>query len=266
MQVILLERVAKLGQMGDVVDVKSGYARNFLLPFGKAVPLTPAVMKQVEHRRAKEAERQAALKQEALDFRTALDTIGRFTVKKQTGGDDVLFTFDNPIPSGGPLVFLVEEFDGLENFRVLLPTRPNGNIGWVRGTDVLLTRHNYEIQVRLDDFLLVLSERGVPIFETTVGVAREDAPTPLGRYYTTELLRPPPPNSVYGTYAYGLSGYSEVLTEFAGGEGQLGIHGTNDPSSLGSNVSSGCIRLHNDDISLLVEQIGLPLGVPVEVI
>ena len=33
-----------------------------------------------------------------------------------------------------------------------------------------------------------------------------------------------------------------------------------------SNVSSGCIRLHNDDISLLVEQIGLPLGVPVEVI
>ena len=37
MQVILLERVAKLGQMGDVVDVKPGYARNFLLPKGKAV-------------------------------------------------------------------------------------------------------------------------------------------------------------------------------------------------------------------------------------
>ena len=37
MQVILMERVAKLGQMGDVVDVKPGYARNFLLPQGKAV-------------------------------------------------------------------------------------------------------------------------------------------------------------------------------------------------------------------------------------
>ena len=48
-------------------------------------------MKQVEHRRAKEAERQAALKQEALDFKTALATIGRFTVKKQTGEDNVLF-------------------------------------------------------------------------------------------------------------------------------------------------------------------------------
>ena len=193
-------------------------------------------------------------------------TISTVTVTGSPGGADVLFTFDNPIPSGGPLVFLVEEFDGLENYRVLLPTRPNGNVGWVSGADVLLTRHNYKIQVRLDDFVLVLSERGVPIFETTVGVAREDAPTPLGRYYTTELLQPPTPNSVYGTYAYGLSGYSEVLTEFAGGEGQLGIHGTNDPSSLGTNVSSGCIRVHNDDINLLVERIGLPLGVPVEVI
>ena len=90
-QVVLNEDVLSLGRDGDLVDVAPGYARNFLLPFGKAVPVTPAVMKQVEHRRAKEAERQAALKQEAVAFRTALDTIGRFTVKKQTGDDDVLF-------------------------------------------------------------------------------------------------------------------------------------------------------------------------------
>ncbi len=89
--VVLSEDVLSLGKNGDLVDVAPGYARNFLLPQGKAVPLTPAVLKQVEHRRAKEAERQAALKQEAIAFRTALDTIGRFTVKKQTGGDDVLF-------------------------------------------------------------------------------------------------------------------------------------------------------------------------------
>ncbi|MGB1622604.1 MAG: 50S ribosomal protein L9, partial [Synechococcus sp.] len=90
-QVVLNEDVLSLGKDGDLVEVAPGYARNFLLPFGKAVPLTPAVMKQVEHRRAKEAERQAALKQDALDFQTALSTIGRFTVKKQTGEDNVLF-------------------------------------------------------------------------------------------------------------------------------------------------------------------------------
>ena len=90
-QVVLNEDILSLGKDGDLVDVAPGYARNFLLPLGKAVPVTPAVMKQVEHRRAKEVERQAALKQEALNFKTALDTIGRFTVKKQVGEDNVLF-------------------------------------------------------------------------------------------------------------------------------------------------------------------------------
>jgi len=173
--------------------------------------------------------------------------------------------FANPIPSGGPLVFLVEEFDELRRFRVLLPIRPNGSFGWIDSADVELSRHNYRIQVDVDSYTLALFEREVSILETTVGVARDNAPTPLGRYYTTELIRPPSPSSVYGAYAYGLSGYSEVLEEFNGGDGQLGIHGTNEPETLGTNVSSGCIRLHNDDITLLVEGIGLPVGVPVEV-
>ena len=90
-QVVLNEDVLSLGKDGDLVEVAPGYARNFLVPTGKAVPVTTAVLRQVEHRRAKEAERQAALKAEAEAFRTALITIGRFTVKKQTGGDDVLF-------------------------------------------------------------------------------------------------------------------------------------------------------------------------------
>ena len=90
-KVVLNEDILSLGRDGDLVEVAPGYARNFLLPFGKAVPVTPAVMKQVEHRRAKEVERQAALKDEALNFKTALATIGRFTVKKQVGEDNVLF-------------------------------------------------------------------------------------------------------------------------------------------------------------------------------
>jgi large subunit ribosomal protein L9 len=90
-QVVLSEDVLSLGKDGDLVEVAPGYARNFLLPTGKAVPVTASVLRQVEHRRAKEAERLAALKEEAITMRTALETIGRFTVKKQTGGDDVLF-------------------------------------------------------------------------------------------------------------------------------------------------------------------------------
>ena len=52
MEVVLLERVAKLGQMGDVVNVKDGYARNFLLPQSKALRATKANLEQFEARRA----------------------------------------------------------------------------------------------------------------------------------------------------------------------------------------------------------------------
>ncbi len=90
-KVVLNEDVLSLGKDGDLVEVAPGYARNFLLPYGKALPVTPAVMKQVAHRRAKQIEQEAALKQEAIDFQTALVTIGRFSIKKQIGEDDVLF-------------------------------------------------------------------------------------------------------------------------------------------------------------------------------
>jgi len=52
MQVILLQRVAKLGQMGDVVSVKQGYARNFLLPQGKALRANESNIKSFEARKA----------------------------------------------------------------------------------------------------------------------------------------------------------------------------------------------------------------------
>lgn len=90
-QVVLNEDVVHLGKSGQVVEVAPGFARNFLLPKRKALPVTPAILKQVEHRRAKEAERQEALLQEAISFRTALDTIGPLKIRKQTGSDGVLF-------------------------------------------------------------------------------------------------------------------------------------------------------------------------------
>lgn len=59
MQIILLEKVANLGELGEKVTVKAGYARNFLFPAGKAVPATKANVEQFEARRA-ELEKVAA--------------------------------------------------------------------------------------------------------------------------------------------------------------------------------------------------------------
>jgi len=90
-QVVLIEAISSLGRDGDVVEVAPGYARNYLFPLGKAVNVTPSVLKQIERKREKEKLAAEKIKQEALDFQTALQTIGRFTIKKQVGEDGVLF-------------------------------------------------------------------------------------------------------------------------------------------------------------------------------
>jgi len=90
-KVVLTESISSLGKDGDVVDVAPGYARNFLFPFGKAVNVTPAVLKQIERKRAKEKIIAEKIKQEAIDFKTALKTIGRLNIKKQVGEDGVIF-------------------------------------------------------------------------------------------------------------------------------------------------------------------------------
>ena len=176
---------------------------------------------------------------------------------------EVIHLMDNPTPTNGNLVFLTTT-NRSDWHEVLLPVRPNGSLGWVRNTDVTLASHNYRIRADLPDFRLRVLERGVTIFDTVAGVASNNSPTPGGRYYLTELLAPTVPDSVYGSFAYGLSGFSETFQTFNGGPGQLGIHGTNSPETLGSAVSAGCIRLHNDDVARLVTF--LPLGVPVDVI
>ncbi|MDJ0858677.1 MAG: 50S ribosomal protein L9 [Dinoroseobacter sp.] len=73
MQVILLERVAKLGQMGEVVDVKPGYARNYLLPQGKALNASDANIKQFETQKAQLEARNLETKKEAESLGEKLD-------------------------------------------------------------------------------------------------------------------------------------------------------------------------------------------------
>jgi lipoprotein-anchoring transpeptidase ErfK/SrfK len=94
-------------------------------------------------------------------------------------------------------------------------------------------------------------------------VGTSDTPTPAATYFTWVLLAPT--NSGYGQYAYGLSGFSDVLQTFAGGDARLGIHGTSDASSIGRTVSHGCIRVSDTTVKTMVEKLGLPLGVPVKV-
>ena len=90
MQVILLERIGRLGQMGDVVNVKDGYARNFLLPKGKALRATKANMEEFQTRRVQLEARNLELKKEAEDVATKLEG-KQFTTIRQAGDTGQLY-------------------------------------------------------------------------------------------------------------------------------------------------------------------------------
>lgn len=167
------------------------------------------------------------------------------------------------LPDHTPMVLLVKDRPAHGWLEVLLPIRPNGSTGFIHVADVSLTEHAFRVQIDLSDRWLRVYEGDHLRVDHAVGVGRRDAPTPGGVYYIKELLEPPDPNGVYGTFAYGLSGFSNALESFSGGPAIIGIHGTNDPSSIGTEASSGCIRLPNDVIEQMVGY--LPLGTPVEI-
>ncbi len=81
MQVILLERVAKLGQMGDVVKVRDGYARNFLLPQGKALRASESNLKAFESQKAQLEARNLETRKEAEALAVKLDGTNHVVIR-----------------------------------------------------------------------------------------------------------------------------------------------------------------------------------------
>jgi len=90
-QVVLNQAIRKLGNEGDLVEVAPGYARNYLLPKGMAARVTPNILRQVERRKELERQRIQAEREQADRNKVALETVGRFTIKKQVGEADAIF-------------------------------------------------------------------------------------------------------------------------------------------------------------------------------
>lgn len=169
-------------------------------------------------------------------------------------------TLANPQPSGAPLTFLVASTRG-EWLQVDLAQRPNGSTGWIKADSVTLHSLVYSLQASTEQNTLTLLKNGTPVKTYTAATGTGGTPTPHGSIYITELLQPT--NDGYGPYAFGLSAFSDVLSSFGGGPGQVGLHGTDDAASIGHSASHGCIRLANPDITELADL--LPLGTPITI-
>ena len=207
------------------------------------------------------AEPSGAPAKRAAVSRLTARTANPLAVYAQRGDDAPVTTLTPTTEFGTTRVVLVVRRRGAW-LKVRLPERPNGATGWVRARDVELRSVTDAVVVDLTSRTLTWRRGGRRVLETTIAIGAPDTSTPTGHFYVTDLLDTPD-GGAYGPYAIGLAAHSDTLSEFGGGDGQIGLHGTNDPSSIGQSVSHGCVRVPNDVIVQLATS--MPLGTPVTI-
>jgi lipoprotein-anchoring transpeptidase ErfK/SrfK len=193
----------------------------------------------------------SVLKRSAVVYRRpGYGVIGRFETKN-----------DNQYPTVFGIRAAVLDRDCKRRwYRVQLPMRPNGLTGYVRARGLWVGRVNTRIVIDLSSRRLTLFRRGRARLVARIAVGASGTPTPRGRFYVNQRLVPRDRYGPYGPGALGVSAFSDVLTGWTQG-GPIGIHGTNQPSSIGHAVTNGCIRLHNHVLKRLFR--ATPAGTPV---
>ncbi len=171
------------------------------------------------------------------------------------------WVLENPASFDGPAVVVVTEDHG-DWLRVLVPVRPNGSEGWVRRSDVTLSTTTLHVEVLVGERKVRLYDGDTVLLEAPVIVGKATSPTPLGRFYVTDVDAKYT-GSAYGPWVLPVSGFSQALDTFGGGAPALALHGTNRPDLMGKAASNGCVRLPNDVITRLRET--LPMGTPVDI-
>lgn len=188
--------------------------------------------------------------------RSSLNSAG---VRVVPGG----FQYDNPTYFGNPLLFGVVSIQG-DWVEVEMQARPNGQRGWVRASDVEVTTHDAVIILDLTTRELVARLDGEEVLRTPASIGLPSNPTPTGRYYIFEEIPQSWTGGPFGPMIMATSAYSEELDLFENGLPIVALHGTNEPNLIGQPASNGCIRIANDLIVTLAEQ--MPPGVPLIVV
>lgn len=192
----------------------------------------------------------------------ATATVPVISVYPTPGASSPMTSLANPNDMGAPLVMLVRVVQG-QWLNVMLPARPNEAEGWIPASQVTLATDPYAMDVSLSAHTLTVFQGGQAVLQVPIAVGTSSAPTPTGSFFLTELLKAPDPNGAYGPFAYGTSDFSNTYTEFEGGPGQIGIHGTDQPWVIGHDASHGCIRMTDDNILKVSSMV--PVGTPVNI-
>jgi L,D-transpeptidase catalytic domain len=147
--------------------------------------------------------------------------------------------------------------------RMLLPVRPNGAQGWARADVFRFVSTRLRVLIDQSDRRLTVYRNGRVLMRVPVAIGKPSTPTPTGRFAIAEMIRTRTPGAFLGPIVFPLTGYSNVLNEFAGGNGRVAMHGTSLPHLIGTRASNGCIRIHNSNV-VRISRLVRP-GVPVTI-
>ncbi|HVE67955.1 MAG TPA: L,D-transpeptidase [Solirubrobacteraceae bacterium] len=146
--------------------------------------------------------------------------------------------------------------------RVRLPGRPSGHRGWIRARRTRESSTGWHLVVDLSARSVTAFAYGRAQRRFSAVVGKPSTPTPRGRFFIEEGVAVSSAHG--GPYALATSARSSVLQFFAGGPGQIALHGTrNLAGAPGTAASHGCIRLRTPDITWLARRIdgGVPLTI-----
>lgn len=140
---------------------------------------------------------------------------------------------------------------------------PNGRLGWVdsRNATVTAVRTHISIRVYLARRELDLVDGSAVVRRMIVGVGSAGFDTPATRFSVTDKLLGAEFSRGYGCCILALSGHQPVTPPGWPGGNRLAIHGTDDPSYIGTPSSAGCLIGDGEDLAVLMRKV--PLGAPV---
>jgi hypothetical protein len=144
---------------------------------------------------------------------------------------------------GVPIVIRLDAINAAGTWgRVELPYVWPRRDGWIRLAGLPREQTFLHVDVDLSEHRVRVYKRDDLLYSVAAAIGAPSSPTPPGHYVVTDRV-PFPAGSALGSFAFGISGIQPHLPAGWSGGNQLAIHGTNEPSSIGTSASAGCVRV-----------------------
>ena len=193
-------------------------------------------------------------------------TVTARAAPKPTARKRMVLKTTAPFSGNGTVLLITRRtvVDGVPWVEVLLPMRPNGARGWIPQDVLVVSRTRVRVAIDLSERRLRVYRAGRRVMAASIAIGKPETPTPTGPDFAiAERIDTNTPGGFLGPIVLPLTGFSETLNEFAGGNGRVAIHGTSLPGLIGTQASHGCMRMRNADIVRLA-RLATP-GTPVAI-